>query len=326
MIAPRKVESLSVLVPVYNSEQTIGALADRIFEALEPEYVRVELVLVNDGSRDASHERVLEAIERHAGKIRYLQLGNNFGEHSAVMCGLRYITGDAVAIIDDDFQTPPGEILKLTRKLEEGFDVVYSRYEDKRHHWFRNLGSRFNDVAATWLLKKPKGLYLSSFKVMSAYLVKNVVYYDGPFPYLDGLILRATSTIGTEVCLHADRAAGRSNYTLRRLILLWLSMFTGFSITPLRVASAVGLATSIFGFALAGFFIVARFTGGVFIQQAIPPGWASLIVSITVFSGMQLCVLGLIGEYLGRCLLTINRTPQYIVRETYGFEPSPTDA
>jgi len=182
------------------------------------------------------------------------------------------------------------------------------------------MGSLINDWFATKLLNKPRSLYLSSFKVMSARLVRTVIQYQGPYPYVDGIILRSTRNIGQQLCRHEDRRVGRSNYTLKKLVLLWLNMFTGSSIAPLRVASLVGLLISVFSIFLALFFMVSRFVGGIFFKQAIPAGWASLIVSITFFGGLQLCVLGLIGEYLGRLYLTVSRMPQFVVSETFGVD------
>lgn len=321
------VQSLSVLIPVYNSEHTIGRLTDVLVETLSPHFKRLEIVLVNDGSPDNSHEAVLEARERHPGVIRYVRLAKNFGEHNAVMCGLRYTTCDAVVIMDDDFQNPPSEALKLVNKLSEGYDVVYSRYESKKHHWFRNLGSRFNDRVAAVLLKKPKDLYLSSFKAMNRFLIDTVIQYGGPYPYLDGLVLRSTSAIGTELCSHKEREEGRSNYNLRRLVRLWLNMFTSFSVTPLRISAVLGLIMALSGFLLAVFYLISWQFGGLFMSHdAFPPGWASTIVTITIFGGVQLCVLGMIGEYLGRIFMTQNLQPQYVVREEFLNEPNAAPA
>ena len=239
----RKVVSkLSVLIPVYNSEQSIGRLVDEVIRALAPHYDELEILLVNDGSADDSHSVVCGVVERHPGIVKYIRLARNFGEHNAVMCGLHYVTGDCVAIIDDDFQNPPDQIIKLVDRLSEGYDVVYSVYPQKHHSWFRNFGSKFNDRVATYLLRKPKGLYLSSFKVLDNYLVKSITRYSGPYPYIDGLILNSTQSIGQQTCVHAPRDVGKSNYTLRSLARLWLNMFTGFSIVPLRLASLLGLA------------------------------------------------------------------------------------
>lgn len=316
------ISSLSIVIPVYNSEATIGRLVDAVVETLARHFTRLEIVLVNDGSIDQSHRHARDAQRRHTGIVRYIQLARNFGEHNAVMCGLRYVTGDCAVIIDDDFQNPPAEILKLVNKLREGYDVVYSYYEQKRHYLFRNLGSRFNDRVATKLLRKPKGLYLSSFKAINRFLVRSILEYTGPYPYIDGLILRSTTSIGRQLCEHHEREAGRSNYTLQRLIRLWLNMFTSFSVVPLRLASIMGFAMSFLGLGLAVLFVLSWLKGGIFFQQTIPPGWGSLIVCVTVFAGIQLMVLGMIGEYLGRLTLTQNRSPQYIVRQTYGVEPA----
>ena len=313
------VRRVSVLIPVFNSEQTVGELIDVVVTTLQPHFEELEIVLVNDGSSDQSHQVICSAVERHAGIVRYVRLARNFGEHSAVMCGLHHVTGDCVAIIDDDFQNPPDQIIGLVEKLAEGYDVVYSFYEQKQHNWFRNLGSSFNDWVATRLLRKPRGLYLSSFKVLNRFLIDKVIEYEGPYPYLDGLVLRSTSAIGQKQCVHSKREVGQSNYTLRRLVRLWLNMSTGFSILPLRVASILGLSMSGIGFLLAMFFVYSWMVGGVFLEE-VPRGWASLIVSITIFAGLQLSVLGMIGEYLGRVFQTINRAPQFVVREVYGIE------
>jgi glycosyltransferase involved in cell wall biosynthesis len=252
---------LSILVPVYHSEKTIGRLVDTIVETLGSQVNLHEIILVNDGSTDKSHEVILEAIERHPNSIKYLQLFRNFGEHNAVMAGLNYVTGDAVAIIDDDFQNPPAEIIRLSDKLAEGYDVVYSYYEQKKHSFFRNLGSRFNDWVATLLLSKPRNLYLSSFKVIAAPLVKIIIQYHGPYPYIDGLILRSTSNIGKALVQHSAREEGKSNYTLTKLVRLWLNMFTGFSILPLRLSSYLGFFLFAISIVLTAFFIFVRLAG-----------------------------------------------------------------
>jgi len=312
---------ISVLIPVYNSQATIGRLVDLAVATLTPHYRAVEIVLVNDGSKDGSHEEALAAVGRHPGVVKYVRLARNFGEHNAVMCGLHYTTGDYVAVVDDDFQNPVSEIGLLVDKACEGYDVVYARYSEKRHAWYRNLGSRFNGWMASQLLPVPEGLYLSSFKVMNAFLVRTIIDYPGPFPYVDGLILRSTDSIATVEVRHDDRAAGRSNYTPSKLLRLWLSMFTGFSVLPLRAASLIGAAVALLSLLLALYFVASWIVGGILSSRPIPPGWASLIVSITFLAGVQLLVLGMIGEYLGRSFLTQNRTPQFVVRETHGVNP-----
>ncbi|MDJ0655482.1 MAG: glycosyltransferase [Xanthomonadales bacterium] len=321
----QSIEFVSVIVPVYNSQDTIADLVSSVVQALDEKYQKLQIVLVNDGSADDSHRVILELLDGpHGSYIKYAQLARNFGEHNAVMCGLRYADGDCAVIIDDDFQNPPEEISKLVDKLDEGHDVVFSYYDKKKHSLFRNLGSRFNDRVATLLLKKPPGLYLSSFKALNRFLIDAVVGYGGPYPYVDGLILRSTRSIGTALCDHQEREKGKSNYTLAKLVSLWLNMSTSFSFTPLRLAAYLGLLTSFVGLILAVFFIVAWSVGGI-IAETIPQGWASIIVSVTLFAGIQLLVLGMIGEYLGRLYMTQNQQPQAIVRSVFDGSSRPAD-
>ena len=308
---------LAILIPVYNGSATISKLIDTVIETLSHSANLHEIILVNDGSQDNSHDVILEVIERYPNYITYVQLFRNFGEHNAVMCGLNQLTADAVVIIDDDFQNPPSEILPLISKLLEGYDVVYSYYETKQHSLFRNFGSKINDRVATLLLSKPADLYLSSFKAISAPLVHIIIQYKGPFPYIDGLILRSTTRIGTQLVQHAKREEGRSGYTIAKLLSLWMNMFTGFSIMPLRIATYLGFLFSILAVLLAAFFTIIRIQGPLFINADIPPGWASTVVIITFFTGLQLSILGIFGEYVGRLFLTINESPQFLVRDVY---------
>jgi polyisoprenyl-phosphate glycosyltransferase len=306
---------VSVVVPVFNGERTIFALVEEIVAELGAVFREVEVVLVNDGSPDKSMEEMLRCRERYPRLVKCISLSRNFGEHNAVMCGLHYATGDCVAIIDDDRQNAPKDIIDLIRRLEEGFDVVYSYYNGKQHNFFRNLGSRFNDWVATFALGKPRDLYLSSFKVMRSFLVQKIVQYEGPFPYIDGLILQVTRSIGKQACSHSKREFGRSNYSFLKLIGVWLNMYTGFSVIPLKIITLLGWVTSFFSLALALFFAISWYTGGLFLKQEIPPGWASIIVCMTFFAGIQLCVLGMLGEYIGRTYLHGHQLPQFVVRE-----------
>lgn len=305
---------LSIIIPVFNSEATIVDLVRACTDELLKNFPSLEFVLVNDGSRDNSDQVIQELFNTDIDcDILYLNLARNFGEHNAVMCGLKNCRGETAVIIDDDFQNPPGEISKLANRIGEGYDVVYSYYEKKRHSALRNIGSKFNDWVASLILSKPSGMYLSSFKAINRFLINEICEYQGPYPYIDGLILRTTRRIGTQRCEHNSRDQGESNYTFAKLVSLWSNMFTSFSILPLRLASYLGLIMSLAGFSLALFFIVSWTLGGI-LTEGIPKGWASLIVSITIFSGIQLLVLGMAGEYIGRIFMTQNKQPQFIVR------------
>lgn len=305
---------ISVVIPVYNAEDTIGELVQAVVEAFDG-HGELQVVLVNDFSRDRSHEICAGLAAERPGVV-YVRLGRNFGEHNAVMAGLRFAEGRHVVVMDDDFQNAPADAVRLVEAARsEGHDVVYSAYPEKRHSPFRNLGSRFNDRIATWLLRKPKDLYLSSFKCMDQWVVRQVTRYDGPYPYLDGLILRSTQSIGVMTVAHHTRAAGSSGYTIRKLVRLWLAMFVNFSVSPLRAATVLGFFFVLFSFGLMVWIIVEKMAG-----KQHPPGWAFLAVMVTLFPGVQLMMLGLVGEYVGRLLLSVNRTPQFTIREVVSGE------
>jgi undecaprenyl-phosphate 4-deoxy-4-formamido-L-arabinose transferase len=299
----------SIVIPVFNGAATIGALVDRLVDALGMN--RLRIVLVNDGSTDDSDEICRSVQAAFPETVVYLKLAKNFGEHNAVMAGLSYALGDYVVVMDDDLQNPPEEVSRLIdHAYTHDYDVVYTHYPRKRHHWLRNLGSRFNDFCANLLLEKPRGLYLSSFKCLSEFTVGEVLKYSGPYPYIDGLILRSTRHIGTLEVRHEPRHHGRSGYTLRKLVRLWMAMLVNFSVLPLRVSALMGFFSSLLGLVLGVLVVIERL-----VQPDLPIGWASVIVAVLVFSGVQLLMLGLLGEYLGRLLLTSNQTPQFVVRE-----------
>lgn len=302
--------SVSIVIPVYNAEASIFALVDALVGSLK---MPLEIVLVNDGSQDASDRECLRASKAHPAIVTYLSLSKNSGEHNAVMGGLHYVTGDYIVIMDDDFQNPPSEVNRMVAAAIKGnYDVVYSFYEKKWHHFFRNIGSKFNNIVANRMLKKPSDLYLSSFKVISFFVAKEIIKYESPFPYIDGLILRMTSNIGTLKVAHEPRREGRSNYTLTKLIRLWLSMFTNFSILPLRIATILGGAVGVVGLFFAAYSVYERFN-----NPNLPLGWTTLMVVVCLFSSAQLISIGLLGEYLGRVFMSLNKAPQFTVRHAY---------
>lgn len=304
-----QVPALSFVIPLYNSADTIRPLVKAI-ESLEVEGGH-EIVLVDDGSRDAT-AAVCRALVREASvPIILVEHARNFGEHNAVLTGWRHARGIHIVNIDDDGQNPPAEAVRLWQYTKQaGLDVVYGHYDHKKHSHWRNAGSWFTNRLTDWALDKPAGFYLSSFRCVSSFVATTVVANQGPFPYIDGLLLQITQRIGSLEVHHAERIAGASGYTLRKLLRLWMSTFINFSVMPLRLATVLGLLMAFAGFAAIGvvFYWWMYDKGPAF-------GWGSLMAALLTFSGVQLVLLGLIGEYIGRMFLTINQRPQSLVRE-----------
>lgn len=300
--------ALSFVIPLYHSAETIVPLVKAI-EALPVEGGH-ELVLVNDGSRDGTAGVCRELLREARIPITFVNHARNYGEHNAVLSGYRHARGAYVVNIDDDGQNPPAEAVRLWQHAkQEGLDVVYGHYVDKKHSLWRNLGSWFTNRVTDLVLDKPPGFYLSSFRCVSAFVAREVAQHGGPFPYIDGLILQVTQEVGAIEVRHDERTAGQSGYNLRRLVRLWASTFVNFSVMPLRLATLLGLIMAAGGLAGLAVVFYLRLT-----NQGPDYGWGTLMGALLVFSGTQLVMLGLIGEYLGRMFLTVNRRPQSVVR------------
>lgn len=304
--------ALSIVVPVYNGASTVGELV-RALRALEIKG-GLEIVLVVDGSPDDSLDVCKKLAEEPGAPVTVLSLSRNYGEHNAVMAGLARARGSYAITMDDDLQNPPGEVKRLFEYARDGgYDAVYTYYAEKKHAAWRNIGSRFTNWCADHLIDKPKGLYLSSFRCLSAFVREHITAgYEGPFPYVDGLVFQVTQNVGRLQVDHLPRVEGRSNYTISRLFRLWLSMFSNFSVIPLRFATMFGIIFGALG-ALAAVIVIVEAIS----DNKPPQGWASLMVAVLVLAGVQLIVVGLIGEYLGRMFLAVNRKPQYLVREIF---------
>ncbi len=308
--------ALSLVIPCYNSAAVIGKLVSEL-ERLRIEGSH-EIVLVNDGSQDETADVCRELVRDAVVPVTLVDLSRNFGEHNAVMAGLRVARGDYIITMDDDGQNPPAEMIRLYHfARESGKDVVYTHYAEKHHSRWRNLGSRFSNRIADLLLDKPKGLYLSTFRCIRSFVADQICRYEGPYPYVDGLILQVTQNLGVMQVAHVERAVGKSGYTLRRLVNLWLNLFLNFSVVPLRVSAVLGFVSSAVGF-LATLVVVAE---ALFTDT--PRGWGSLMSVLLLFCGVQLLTVGLVGEYVGRMYLTANRRPQSVIRSVLRSSPMP---
>ena len=308
---------ISFVIPCYRSQATLPSVIREIQETMEGlgQYT-YEVVLVNDCSPDDTFETIRELCRENAN-MTGINLAKNFGQHSALMAGFHQIKGDIVVCLDDDGQTPAGEVGKLLEGIEKGADVVYAKYAHKHHSGFRNWGSHVNELMTRVMLGKPKDLFVSSYFAARRFVVDEMIKYEYPYPYVIGLVLRTTKNIVNVEVNHRDRLEGTSGYTLGKLLNLWFNGFTAFSVKPLRIATVTGAGCALLGFAYGIYTIIKK----IFIN---PPGLVtgfSALMSVLVFmGGMLMLMLGLVGEYMGRMYISMNRSPQYVVREIVNCE------
>lgn len=291
---------ISVIIPVYKGQHSIS----RLVESLETELrdLTYEIILVVDGCPEDS-ETVCRLLARQHEHVNFIALRRNFGEFNAVICGLNYIRGKYAVIIDDDFQNPPSEIIKLYNKATEGqYDVVYSYYAQKEHSFIRNLGSRLINYLTTYLLKKDKNLYLSSFKMISREVVAEIIKYKNPYPYIDGMIFQVTNNIGKVQVIHKERQHGASNYTVRKLISLFLTILFGYSLIPLRLTLFAGLFSIFFSLCIMALYFLN-----------VIKEWGSPVVIF--MCGVLLCSISIMGEYIGKTYMNISGLPQFVIKE-----------
>lgn len=300
---------LSIVVPVYNSSNILPEFVDEVKKEIK--FVdKFELILVNDNSPDSSWDKIKE-LQKKYPFIKGLNLMKNYSQHNAIMAGIGESVGDIVVIMDDDLQHSPSDIVKIFSKIKnDNYDVCYTKFGEKKHTNWKILGSWFNDKIANILINKPKKLYLSPFKGMSRQVADLIVDYEGPYPYVDGLILSVTDNITYVEANHNERYSGEGNYTLIKSISLWTKMATGFSVLPLRFATYVGSLVSLISLLAIVYFILQKI-----LIDRMPDGWSTIVVLVLFFGGLQLFTIGVIGEYVGRIYLNINSKKQYIVRD-----------
>lgn len=304
---------ISFVIPCYRSEHTIEAVVAEIMDTMKGlSAYEYDIVLVNDCSPDQTYE-VIKTICEKNNNITGISLAKNFGQHAALMAGLRKSDGDIVVCLDDDGQTPANEVGGLIDAIERGSDVVYASYDSKKHSAFRNFGSHINNIMTRIMLGKPKDLQVTSYFAAKRFVVDSMLAYEHSYPYVIGLVLRATKNITNVPVHHRSRAVGDSGYTMRKLLSLWFNGFTAFSILPLRIATATGVFFAVAGFIYGVYTIIKKF-----VNPAVPMGFSSLMAAVVFIGGMLMIMLGLIGEYIGRIYISINKSPQYVIREETG--------
>jgi len=304
-----KNRKISFVIPCYRSSQTIGHVTEGIKEKMREMNEDYEIILVNDCSPDNTYE-VIRGMAENDPRITAIDFTRNFGQHAALMAGIRQTKGDIVVCLDDDGQTPPAQADRLLDALDAGADAVYARYRHKKHSLFRNFGSAVNEKMLECMLEKPKELYISSYFAVKRHIVDEMIRYENSYPYVIGLVLRSTRKIVNVDIDHRDREIGESGYSLKKLLNLWMNGFTAFSVRPLRIATVFGCVSAIAGFIYGLVILIQRF---VLPDRML--GFTPLVALLVFFGGMIMIMLGLIGEYIGRIYICINSAPQYVIRE-----------
>lgn len=304
---------VSFVIPCYRSDKTIGAVVEEIRETMDKiRGYSYDIILVNDCSPDNTFDVIRDLCGRYQNIVG-LNLAKNFGQHAALMAGLRRSDGDIVVCLDDDGQTPANEVGKLLDGLAQGHDVVYASYGNKKHSAFRNFGTWMNDIMTRVMLGKPKDLHVTSYFAAKRYIVDSMLQYENSYPYVIGLVLRATKNIINVPVEHRSREVGTSGYNMKKLLALWFNGFTAFSIIPLRAATVSGAVFAAMGFLYGIYTIIKKF-----VNPAVPMGFSSTMSAIVFIGGMMMLMLGLVGEYIGRIYISINRSPQYVIKEETG--------
>ncbi len=311
---------ISYVIPCYRSELTLTGVVDEIDRTMAGlnDYA-YEIILVNDGSPDHTMDVIRDLCKKHEN-ITGIGLAKNFGQHAALMAGFRHVTGDYVICLDDDGQTPADEAGKLIEQLDAGRDVVYARYQNKKHSLFRNFGSWVNSTMTMLVLGKPRELFISSYFGAKRFIIDDVIRYENCYPYVIALVLRATKNISNVDVHHRERAVGISGYTFRTLMKLWFNGLTASSMSPIRLATMVGGFCAAAGFLYGIYTIIKKF-----LVPDVPLGFSALMAAVTFLGGFIILILGFIGEYVGRIYVCLNSAPQYVIRDVIGAQADQTN-
>jgi len=298
-----------VVIPVYNSQESLSELIRRLKETLKAHCEVWEIILVNDGSTDESWSRI-KRLSDNCDQLIGINLRRNFGQHNALLCGIRQAKYEFIITLDDDLQNPPEEIPKLLEKLDQGYDVVYGYPKIEKHGFFRNIASMFTKMALKTTMGISIARHVSAFRAFRTELRDSFSDYKGSFISIDVLLSWGTNSFSAIPVNHEQRAEGNSNYTVRKLINHALNMITGFSVLPLQIASIMGFVLAIFGL-LVLIYVVGRFL----LQGSPVPGFPFMASIIAIFSGAQLLAIGIIGEYLARIHFRTMNKPQYLIKK-----------
>lgn len=303
-------QTISIVIPCYGSENTIEKVVSDTIKTLNERDNKYEIILINDCSPDNVWIKIEELFKNNSTIIKGISFTKNFGQHAASMAGYKESIGDIVISLDDDGQTDPKVLWKLVDKVNEGYDVVIAKYPNFKENWFRRFGSIINKKMAESFVNKPKNIRGSSYTAIKRYVIDEMIKYNKPYPYLAGLIYRTTQNVAEVEIEHHNRIDGKSGYSIKKLISLIMNGFTAFSVKPLRIATYIGFFTAIIGFIYGIVIIIKKLTNTI-----IELGYSSIMATILFIGGVVMVLLGLIGEYIGRIYISINNSPQYVIKD-----------
>lgn len=307
---------ISFIIPCYKSEQTISFVIDEIMNKIQSDSdYDYEVIAVDDCSPDGVYN-ILSSIAEKNSHCKVIRFAKNFGQHAAMMAGLKYASGDIMVLMDDDGQCPLPELDRLLDPLLSGkADVSIASYGIKKQSWFKNLGSFINEFSANRLIDKPKDIQMGNFMAFRCYVAKELVQYEGPYPYISGLLFRSCDRIINVPMEERYRLSGRTTYSFHKLLSLWLNSFTAFSIKPLRFASFIGLLTAMVGFVYSLIIMLRKI-----INPEVLMGYSSIMCALLFIGGMLMLMIGLVGEYIGRIYICLNRSPQYVIKDKINID------
>ena len=305
---------ISFVIPCYRSEKTVSSVIAEIVTIMDSSQYDYEIIAVNDCSPD-NVWRVLKDLAACNKKIKAICLAKNMNKPSALMAGFNYSSGERIVFLDDDGQCPMNRVFDLLKPLDEDYDASIARYPRKKQSAFKNFGSWLNAVMARIMINKPKDLQISNFVAVKRFVVNEIIKYDLPYPYFGGLLLRTTSKVTNVEMEERSRTVGKTTFTFFKLLGVWTNGLTAFSVKPLRLASLIGTAYALLGFLYGLYAIINKI-----IHPGVIKGYSSTISILMFTCGIMMLMLGLIGEYLGRIYICINKSPQYVVRETANIE------
>ena len=309
-------KKISFVIPCYNSEKIISSVIKEIVKIVnQKNNYEYEIIAINDKSPDNVWE-ILKCEADTNDNIKLINLTKNMNRPGAVMAGLYYVTGDYIIIMDDDGQCPIDKLWMLIDKLEDGHDVAMAKYKEYKQGLFKGFGTLVNRKMTEIIMEKPKKLYFTNFMALKRYIVEEIKKYKNPYPYLTGLLLRTTSDIVNVDMEERNRFSGKTNFTFKKMLNLWLNGFTAFSVKPLRISTILGFITALIGFLYGVYILINKLLHPSNILQ----GYSSLMAAILFIGGIIMMMIGIIGEYIGRIYISINNSPQFVIKETKNFK------